>query len=297
MDNVVGILNIYKEAGMTSHDVVAILRGILHQKRIGHTGTLDPMVTGVLPICLGSATRLAESVSSQGKEYAGELVFGYRTDTLDQTGKVIARSDQTLFTRFEIEEAMQAFRGEIMQLPPMYSAVKVQGKRLYELARKGVSVERKPRPVTISLFEILHLEENYLSFRCRCSKGTYIRQLVDDLGTALGTYATMIRLERTAVGPFRIDQAIPISECRQMSRDELLKKILPPDTAVSDMPIMKLNYEDGKKAVHGANIPLPDFLEDDGAHRVYVEDLFLGIGNVQNGILHMNKVFHTELQS
>lgn len=275
-----GILNVFKEEDMTSHDVVAILRGTTGQRRMGHTGTLDPQVTGVLPICLGRATKLADYISEQGKTYEGSLVFGIRTDTLDLAGQVTERSDQTRFSQEEIRRAMTAFIGTIQQVPPMYSAVQVQGQRLYDLARQGKKVERKAREVTIYDFSPMAFHEEGLDFTCSCSKGTYIRTLVDDLGKALGSWATTSRLVRTRVGPFSIDRAVPISRLRTMEREEIASLLLPMDQSIPHLPVLELGSSEGKVLRLGGFIRQPQLADSppDKLYRIYDPRGFIGLG-------------------
>lgn len=201
MNGYEGVLPVYKPAGFTSHDVVAKMRGILKMKRIGHTGTLDPQVTGVLPLCLGRATRVVEYLQELPKEYEATLRLGIATDTEDITGEIIDRADLVEVTPEEVEQVLGQFVGKIAQVPPMYSAVKVDGKRLYELARQGKTVERKSREVTIHELELKKLtsKDGYpeISFRVLCSKGTYIRTLCVDIGKELGYPSTMVELTRT----------------------------------------------------------------------------------------------------
>lgn len=225
-----GILIVNKEKGYTSHDVVAKLRGILGMKKIGHTGTLDPDATGVLPVCIGKATKVCGVLTDRDKTYEAVIRFGVTTDTLDLSGTVQEEKPVTI-TAAQLQNTLSSFTGEISQLPPMYSAVKVNGKRLYELARKGQEVERKPRNVTI--YELELLEENLAKKECtirvHCSKGTYIRSLCHDIGQALGCGAAMKALTRTKVGRFELAQAMTLSQieqaCQIRDRESLLIRI------------------------------------------------------------------------
>lgn len=213
-----GIINIYKEAGFTSHDVVAKMRGILKQKKIGHTGTLDPDAVGVLPVCLGNATRLCDMLTEKEKEYEALLLLGITTDTQDTSGQVLTEQP-VLLSEEEAERAVLSFVGAYEQIPPMYSAVKVDGKRLYELARQGREVERAARPVTIHEIEILELNLPRIRMRVRCSKGTYIRTLCHDIGQKLGCGGAMEQLKRTKSGNFSLDTAITLGQLEKL-RDE-----------------------------------------------------------------------------
>lgn len=224
-----GIINVYKEAGFTSHDVVAKLRGILKMKKIGHTGTLDPDATGVLPICLGKATKVCELLTDKDKTYEAVLLLGTTTDTQDTSGAVLTTSEVTS-TREEVEEAILSFVGEYDQVPPMYSALKVNGKKLYELAREGKEVERKARRVTINHISIasIDLEKKEVIMTVSCSKGTYIRTLCYDIGEKLGCGGCMKQLTRTKVSQFELSESLTLSEIESY-RDQgtLLEHIMP----------------------------------------------------------------------
>lgn len=238
-----GIINIRKEAGYTSHDVVAKMRGICGQRKIGHTGTLDPAAEGVLPVCLGSATRLCELLTQKDKEYAAELLLGITTDTEDMTGQVLERRE-VLASEEEVRRAVLSFQGEYLQVPPMYSALKVDGKRLYELARAGREVERAPRPVTIHQIEIVEMELPVVKLKVVCSKGTYIRTLCADIGKALGCGGTMKSLLRTRSGSFGLEEAITLSQLERL-RDEgrMTEALLPVDSVFSKCPALHVTEE------------------------------------------------------
>ncbi len=258
-----GVLPIWKPVQFTSHDVVAKARGILKMKRIGHTGTLDPMVTGVLPLCLGRATRLVEYIQEMPKEYEAKLVIGLATDTEDLTGSVIERADQVTVTEQQILEVMNRFVGVIEQIPPMYSAVKVDGKRLYELARGGEVVERQPRQVTIHSIHILSVRldvsEPEIVFRVRCSKGTYIRTLCSDIGRALGYPAVMAELVRTGTGGLTRAQCVTLEELAEAKRQgdaALAQWLIPADQAISFFPAVEVGEEAAVHARQGKKIRL-----------------------------------------
>ncbi|MBR5766505.1 MAG: tRNA pseudouridine(55) synthase TruB [Lachnospiraceae bacterium] len=229
-----GIINIYKEPGFTSFDVVAKLRGICHQKKIGHTGTLDPDATGVLPVCLGNATRVCDLLTDKTKEYETVLLFGIVTDTQDISGKVLEEHYVNL-TDDDVISCVKEFTGDIMQIPPMYSALKVDGKKLYELARQGKEVERKPRPVTIHSIEIVDISLPRVTMRISCSKGTYIRTLCHDMGNRLGCGGTMESLVRTRSGDFALDTAVTLSKVQEWAdAGELEQRIIPVDELFKD---------------------------------------------------------------
>lgn len=233
-----GILNVYKEAGFTSHDVVAKLRGICRQKKIGHTGTLDPEAVGVLPVCLGSGTKLCNMLTDKSKEYEAVLLLGQVTDTQDVTGTVLEEHEVTVDEEQAVE-AIRSFVGAYEQIPPMYSALKVNGKRLYELARAGKEVERKGRPVEIHSIEILSVSLPEITFRVACSKGTYIRTLCHDIGQKLGCGGTMKSLKRTRVGIFTIDGALKLSQLEELAaQGRLEEKVIPVEAMFTELPAL-----------------------------------------------------------
>lgn len=220
-----GMINIYKESGYTSHDVVARLRGILHTRKIGHTGTLDPMAEGVLPVCVGSATKLCETFTDHDKEYEAVMLLGKRYDTLDVTG-VMTESHEVMSTEEEIVSAVKSFVGGYDQVPPMYSAKKIDGQKLYDLARSGKTVERKPVFINIYDIGILSVDLPRVRMRVRCGKGTYIRSLIDDIGSRLGCGAAMEELTRTKVGNFDISDAIRLSELERLSAEDRISDVI-----------------------------------------------------------------------
>lgn len=231
-----GVINVYKEKGYTSHDVVAKLRGILKQKKIGHTGTLDPEAEGVLPVCLGNATKLCDMLTEKRKEYIAEFLCGVVTDTQDMTGTVLSRS-KTDLTEEAVRTVIMSFLGESDQIPPMYSACKVNGRRLYELAREGKEVERKARRITIYELEILGMELPNVTIRVLCSKGTYIRTLCHDIGQKLGCGAAMQSLLRTRVERFTLADARRLDEIKEfLEKDEIGRILLPVDAMFETLP-------------------------------------------------------------
>ena len=220
-----GVINIKKEKGFTSHDVVAKMRGILRQKKIGHTGTLDPEATGVLPVCLGNATKLCDMLTEHTKEYIATLKLGLTSTTQDITGEILTQK-KVMVSEEEVRKTIASFVGDQEQIPPMYSAIKIDGKRLYELARSGKEVERKPRPVTFFEIEILSMNLPDIELRVLCSKGTYIRTLCHDIGQALGCGAVMTSLNRTRSGQFSIDSAITLKELEALRDEEKISDVL-----------------------------------------------------------------------
>ncbi|KAA9025834.1 tRNA pseudouridine(55) synthase TruB [Niallia endozanthoxylica] len=261
-----GIIPLYKPKGMTSHDCVFKLRKILHTKRVGHTGTLDPDVTGVLPICIGRATKVAEYITDAGKAYEGEVTIGFSTTTEDASGEMIARKTvNRVMNRDEILKVLQGFTGRINQTPPMYSAVKVNGKKLYEYARQGIEVERPTRTVEIYSIELLDDRENFsgeqVSFRFRvsCSKGTYIRTLAVMIGEALGFPAHMSYLSRIQSAAFSLADCFTFEQVEEKMEEGKIKDILYPiETALAHLPKYRINDKIAEKVKNGAVLPTPD---------------------------------------
>ncbi|MBO0959105.1 tRNA pseudouridine(55) synthase TruB [Neobacillus sp. MM2021_6] len=265
-----GILPLFKPAGLTSHDCVFKLRKILKTKRIGHTGTLDPDVTGVLPICVGKATKVAEYITDAGKAYEGEVTLGFSTTTEDASGEVVERKPvDRIISRDEIMALLKLFTGEIKQTPPMYSAVKVGGVRLYEYARKGIVVERPSRIVTIYSIELLDDREQFqgeeISFRFKvsCSKGTYIRTLAVMIGERLGFPAHMSNLQRVQSATFSLEDCLTFEEIEQHMAAGTISSVLKPlETALSHLPKFKINDKVAEKVKNGALLPVPEEVEN-----------------------------------
>ncbi|MCR5419435.1 MAG: tRNA pseudouridine(55) synthase TruB [Lachnospiraceae bacterium] len=248
-----GIINIYKEKGYTSFDVVAKLRGICHIKKIGHTGTLDPDAEGVLPVCVGNATALCELLTDKTKEYETVLLLGVVTDTQDISGKIIEKKDVNL-NKADVISCMETFVGEIEQIPPMYSAIKVNGKKLYELAREGKSVERKSRTVFIHSIDIVSIDIPRVKLRVVCSKGTYIRALCNDIGMYLKCGGTMESLVRTRSGMFGIEDAIKLDQVETLARNgDLEKRILSVREYFRNYKSIR-TYKDADKFLHNGNL-------------------------------------------
>ena len=301
-----GIINVYKEKGYTSHDVVAKLRGILHQKKIGHTGTLDPDATGVLPVCLGRATKVCELLTDKKKTYLAVVRLGVQTDTQDLTGTIVEEKEVQVAGE-QIRQTAASFLGEYEQIPPMYSAVKVNGKRLYELARQGKEVERKARKVHIYTCDIreINLANNEFSMEVTCSKGTYIRTLCQDIGEKLGCGAAMASLVRLRVDRFKLEDALTLERIESLQKENALTPfILPVDQlfdaydkiVVGDKAVSYL--QNGNK-INGkyckGNIPV----EDGKRVRMYdTKDRFYAIYRFDAGqnVLVNDKMFfpHTE---
>lgn len=305
MNGYEGVLPVYKPAGFTSHDVVAKMRGILKMKRIGHTGTLDPQVTGVLPLCLGRATRVVEYLQELPKEYEATLRLGIATDTEDITGEIIEQVDLVEVTSEEVKQVLEQFRGKISQVPPMYSAVKVDGKRLYELARQGKTVERKSREVTIHELELtgLTIKDGYpeISFRVLCSKGTYIRTLCVDIGKTLGYPSTMVELTRTMSAGIPVGRCLKIEEIEQCVNEGTLSSyLIPTDQSIWNMPAYRLEEGYEKSVFQGKKLSdtlVNQKINEEGLLRLYsANEQFLGIFDwtAESGIITPVKVFLPE---
>jgi tRNA pseudouridine55 synthase len=252
-----GIINIDKPPGLTSHDVVARVRRITGQKKAGHAGTLDPMATGVLPVVLGKATRLVEYLAGADKVYRATLVLGATTPTYDCEGEITPTPGAVMPTRREVEEALEGFKGEIEQLPPMYSAIKVGGKKLYEIARGGIEVERQARRVTIFRLELEAYRPPVLALFVECSKGTYIRSLAHDLGSALGTGAYLDALIRTRHGPFALDGATTLEGLEAAMKEGTWRESLyPPEYILQGWQSHTASPEEELAIVHGKPLAL-----------------------------------------
>jgi len=292
-----GILNVLKPPGMTSFDVVAYLRKLLKVKKIGHTGTLDPGAVGVLPVCIGKATKTIEYLTDKDKAYRAELTLGIATDTQDSYGKVLKVCEVNL-GREEIYNAVMSFVGSYNQIPPMFSAVKVEGKKLYELAREGITVERTPRNVTIHSIEIVDIKDNKVLFDTVCSKGTYIRTLCSDIGEKLGCGGHMSFLVRTKAGRFELSNSLTLEEIYSFCEDNSLESRLSTiEEVFEDLERIDLSAVQAKKLINGAYIELKGENFKKGCIlRTYDEKgKFIGIGEVlvirENLMLKMKRQF------
>lgn len=254
--NLTGIINVNKPADWTSHDCVAVMRRVLGIKKVGHTGTLDPMATGVLPICVGSATRIMEYLDLDFKTYRCEMQLGLTSDTLDIWGEITGRADASAVTEEQIRKAFESFRGNISQIPPKYSAIKVDGKKLYQYARAGESVEIKPREVFIRDLSIekIDLAEKKILWQVTCSKGTYIRSICRDVGENLGCGAVMSGLVRTASGAFSLEDAVDMERLRNMEQEEARALLLPPDFPLIHFGKVLLDQEQAAYFCNGGHI-------------------------------------------
>ena len=282
-----GFLNVYKPVGKTSHDVVAILRRVTKIKQIGHTGTLDPFAEGVLPICIGKATRLIEYMNGD-KAYVGTVQLGKSTTTYDIEGEEVNTSDKTV-SLDEIETALNKFKGDIEQLPPIYSAIKVQGKKLYEYARDGKDVKIEPRWVNIKEINVLNFDKKnrLLELYIACSKGTYIRSIANDLGVELGTYGHLVKLVRVKAGDFGVNEAIKPEELDSV---EKVREHLIYPLKYLDYPQYNLNDEEFEKVSHGNQITINKSLKDGTVVLVRGTEL-AAIAECNSGCIKCNKVF------
>jgi len=283
-----GILIVDKPAGWTSQDVAAKLRGVFHERRVGHGGTLDPMATGVLPVFVGRATRAAEFCESAEKEYEAVLRLGLVTDTQDTTGTVLEERPAAV-TRAEVEALLPRFTGELQQIPPMYSAVKIGGQKLYRLARRGCEIERPARGITVFALELLSCSGSDYTLRVRCSKGTYIRTLCHDMGAALGCGGCMAGLRRTQAGRFPLAMAHPLAEILACAEPESL--LLPVDALFSQYPPLTVTADQAARIKNGA--PLRGLPFSGGLCRVYDDaGEFLILGRAEDGVLTAVKGFY-----
>ena len=287
-----GILVIDKSAGWTSQDVAAKLRGVFHERRVGHGGTLDPMATGVLPIFIGRATRAAEFLESAEKEYIAGLRLGTVTDTQDTSGTVLETHPVTV-TREDVQAALQRFLGPIEQIPPMYSAIKIGGQKLYELARRGKEVERKPRSITIHELELLEGEGTEYVLRVRCSKGTYIRTLLEDIAAAMGQKGTMSALRRTTAGVYTEADAHTLEEiqaAKDAGPEALQALMLPVESVFESLPLLVAEPRVEQHLYNGC--PTSRYPAADGRYRVRnAAGQFLGLANITGGVLRVEKLF------
>ena len=281
-----GIVIVDKPQGWTSQDVTARLRRVFSTRRIGHGGTLDPMATGVLPVFVGRATRSVEFFEHAEKTYETVLRLGLTTDTEDITGETLTTAVPS-FTRERLEEVLERFRGDILQVPPMYSALKVNGQKLYDLARKGKTVERQPRPITIHELTLLEVGENTLRLRVRCSKGTYIRTLCKDIGEALGCGGCMEALRRVSAGEYGIAEAVPLQELLETEEPE--KYLRPVDSMFRNYPAVTLTENQEKRCRNGNSFSVQ---MEPGTYRAYSKaGEFLMLAKVEDNIMSTIKSF------
>ena len=284
-----GVINVYKEPGWTSGDVVNKLKGVLHERRIGHAGTLDPDAEGVLPVCVGQATRLFDFLTSRHKTYQARVRFGIITDTQDASGRVLAEHTPA-FSHQELLDAAAKLTGRIQQVPPMYSALRQDGQRLYALARRGKEVARQPREIEIESLTVLSpVEKNECEIRVICGKGTYIRTHCEDLGNALGCGAHMRHLLRESAGGFRVEEALPIAEIERRVTEYDFSFLVPMDQAVAFLPAVYFSAAAQKKLQNGNPVAAalaadPAAAKENEPVRLYCENTFIGIGCLRDGL-------------
>jgi len=295
-----GIIVVNKPMEMTSHDVVAIIRKTLGYKKIGHTGTLDPMATGVLPICIGNGTKVVDFIMEKKKSYICELTFGTQTDTQDKWGKVTSSKAIPELRQGFIEDTLQTFLGDIYQIPPMYSALKVNGQKLVDLARQGLVVDREPRIRTIYDIKLLDVGHQTIKFEVLCSKGTYIRTLCEDISVKIGTVGHMSSLVRTMSEPFLLSDSFDIEWLRK-DPTNIINNLLPLEYALSDMPIIEVPTQDDylKKITNGVKLNYSNWLKNEKIYRsnqfyrIYYGGIFYGIAEKKDSGIFMKKLFMT----
>jgi tRNA pseudouridine55 synthase len=282
-EELTGVLNCDKPAGWTSFDVIRKLRRALGMKKMGHTGSLDPIATGVLVICLGRATRLVELLMATEKEYRAWVRFGVATDTYDAEGKVTAEAEPPTDLRAAVEGVLDGFRGEIMQSPPPFSAAKIGGERLYKLARQGRPVQAPPRKVTVFSFELLGVQGATVEFLISCSKGTYVRALAHDMGRAVGCGAHLAALVRSRNGVFTVEEALGVDRPPAELREAALSKLVPPERSLTYLDRFQITGEDYPRYLHGMAVTLGGRHPVGTLLRVYGPDGFVGVGRVEPG--------------
>ena len=285
-----GILPVDKPAGPTSHDIVALARRTLGERRIGHTGTLDPFASGLLLLCVGPATRLAEYLTALPKRYEATLVLGIATDTDDDQGRAVGEPrDHSGVDRAAVEAALAGQRGEILQVPPQFSAKRVEGERMYDVARRGGSVELDPVPVTISRLEITRFAPPAVDFEVECSTGTFIRAIARDVGVALGVGAHLTRLRRTRIGGWRVEDAVAAD--RLGERDAVLHALVPPADALRHFPTQVLDAADARAVRNGVEIPARIEPTDGPVALVDPDGSLVAVGSHRGATIHPRKVF------
>ncbi len=298
--DLIGILNVYKPKGQTSHNVVSFVRRQLNMKRVGHTGTLDPQATGVLPVLIGNATKLSDIIMADEKKYTARVVLGITTDTEDTTGEIIEKKDVSV-TKEQLDEVIKSFIGEIDQIPPMYSAIKVDGQKLYQLARKGVEIERTPRKIVIYSIDVYDFDGMSFMMDVHCGKGTYIRSLCRDIGAYLGCGATMDTLERTMSGVFTLDAAYTFEQIEEAVKTGKIEDIIiAPDEVLGDFERVDAEPENVAKIKNGIRLrPLQlgiNKYEENQIFRVYDDNKLLCLLKVSDCdgqmLLAMEKSFY-----
>lgn len=302
MNKTNGIIVINKPQDWTSHDCVAVMRRATGIKRIGHTGTLDPMATGVLPICIGTATRIMEYMDLDWKTYRATLKLGIETDTEDIWGEVISEKSTEGISKEQIVQVVNSFIGEIEQIPPKYSALKVNGKKLYEYARAGQEVKIKSRKITVKEIIINDISGVNVDLTITCSKGTYIRTICSDIGKKLGCGATMSSLVRTASGIFKLEDAVEIEDIKKMSKEEILDRLIDTDVPLVHFGKINLDAKKAKDFVNGKKIRRKEIdivgeSNHQNMYNIYYSNEFLGVAKIEEGVLKAHKVFNVRMQN
>lgn len=302
MNKTNGIIVINKPQDWTSHDCVAVMRRATGIKRIGHTGTLDPMATGVLPICIGTATRIMEYMDLDWKTYRATLKLGIETDTEDIWGEVISEKSTEGISKEQIVQVVNSFIGEIEQIPPKYSALKVNGKKLYEYARAGQEVKIKSRKITVKEIIINDISGDNVDLTITCSKGTYIRTICSDIGKKIGCGATMSSLVRTASGIFKLKDAIEIEDIKKMSKEEILDRLIDTDVPLVHFGKINLDAKKAKDFVNGKKIRRKEIdivgeSNHQNMYNIYYSNEFLGVAKIEEGVLKAHKVFNVRMQN
>ncbi len=297
-----GIIVVNKPQNWTSHDCVAVMRRATGVKRIGHTGTLDPMATGVLPVCIGTSARIMEYLDLDWKTYRCTMKLGITTDTEDVWGEVLTEADPSNVTEEQIREVFKGFTGEIEQIPPKYSALKVNGKKLYEYARAGQEVEIKSRKITIDSIEIEEIKGDEITFTVVCSKGTYVRTICKDIGDKLGCGAAMSALTRIASGVFKIEEAVDIEDVKKMSPEEIQAKLYATDYPLVHFGKIQMDNVQARDFVNGKrmkrnNLNIVDESRHEEMYNVYYGEEFLGVAKFEGHVLKSHKVFNVRMQN
>ncbi len=305
-----GIINLNKEKGCSSHDCVAAVRRLLDIRKAGHTGTLDPMAEGVLPVCVGRATRIMEYLDCDIKKYRCRMILGTETDTQDIWGNVTERKSPEGVTEAQIKDVLFSFIGEISQIPPIYSALKVRGRRLYKYARAGQEVEIKPRKIRVTGMTLDFAEGNEAGFTVECSRGTYVRTICHDAGRMLGCGAAMSALTRLASGIFRIEDSVTLRELEAMDTQKRESAVLPVDFPLTHFGRIILEKDKARDFVNGKALNADEITPDDISgsssgtqdgmtelYNIYFGKEFLGVGELKSGIIKADKVFNTRMQN
>jgi tRNA pseudouridine55 synthase len=291
-----GIVLLDKRLGVSSNKALQEVRRILNANKAGHTGSLDPLATGLLPLCFGEATKVSALMLDDDKRYQVTFRLGVMTDTGDSEGNIVNEMSVPVFTETELLNCLQRFTGPIDQVPPMYSALKHNGKKLYELAREGQIVDRQPRRITIYALDLLAFNQEFITLDVRCSKGTYIRSLAEDIGHAMGSCATVTQLRRTAAGMFNIEQALTLEQLQAMSESELTECLIAVDAPLREIPAISLTPEQAISINHGQQILFSD--QPLGPVRMYSQQTFLGLGEILlDDKLVPRKIFNLNHQS